>query len=75
MTPAQIKKALELLNKRRELILLRDRYGQARGEITKGGTNPLLVLKDGDYTITIGVDVLEHWVKQAKKVQKMGILD
>lgn len=80
MTPAQIKKAQELLAKRAELLRLVDRHNNVRGQITKLHSltdvgMPALDIQSDGFKLTVGIDTLERWIKQAKKAKKMGILD
>ena len=77
MTPAQIKKAEALLAKKQELLALKDRHEKERGKITAVTPEgfPILALStDSGYSLVVGIDTLERWIKQAKKVQKMGLL-
>lgn len=75
MTPNQIKKAEQLLAKRKELLTLKDRNGCAVGEIrpeldSRYQKQPVLVIQ----TNTVSLETLERWIKQAKTVQKKNIL-
>jgi hypothetical protein len=76
MTPAQIKKAQELLDKRKELLTLKDRYGREVGEIRYEFNNqhqkqPVFIIEE--FRI-FSLDTMERWVKQAKTAQKKNIL-
>lgn len=80
MTPAQIKKAEQLLAKKNQMLRLIDRHNGFRGTIGAttsfdngfaGATEPCLCLDSGGaFTVT----TLELWIKQAKKAHKMGIV-
>ena len=77
MTPAQIKKAEQLLAKKNQMLRLIDRHNGFRGTIGAtiatglDGTEPCLCLDSGGaFTVT----TLELWIKQAKKAHKMGIV-
>lgn len=76
MTPAQIKKAEALLSKKKELLTLKDRHERQRGTIQTINSEgvPILLLSDDNYSLVVGIDTLEKWIKQAKKVQKMKLL-
>ena len=71
MTPAQIKKAEQLLAKKNQMLRLIDRHNGFRGTIGADVTEPCLCLDSGGaFTVT----TLEKWIKQAKKAHKMGIV-
>ena len=73
MTPAQIKKAEQLLAKKQELLTLRDKYGTRRGRIIAyEGGEPGLKMEDG--TSTVLISTMEIWIKQAKAAAKKGII-
>lgn len=76
MTPAQIKKAEQLLAKKQQMLNLVDRHGDSRGKIgvtfgDKYDTQPCLRLESGG---AFSLDTLEKWIKQAKKAHKMRIV-
>jgi len=75
MTPNQIKKAEQLLAKRKEFLTLKDRNGCAVGEIrhevdSQRQKQPVLVME----TKVVSLETLERWIKQAKTAQKKNIL-
>jgi hypothetical protein len=75
MTPAQIKKAQEILDKRKTLITLYDKNSKKRGRMWVLPNDKFtLCFSCTEDTFVITLETLERWVKQAKKVKKMGIL-
>ena len=70
MTPAQIKKAEQLLNKREEMLTLFDALASKRGRIIKVSGKPALSIE----SMTVSIETLEKWIKQVKTVAKKGII-
>lgn len=76
MTPAQIRKAEQLLAKKKEMLTLVDRSGGSRGSISLAyrdnrSREPVLIIEAG---VTVSIETVEKWVKQAKRAHKLGII-
>lgn len=76
MTPAQLKKAEELIAKRDEALRLRSRQGQVMGSIQAQYNNqykkePVINLNEG---AIVSLETLERWIKQVKAAHKKGLV-
>ena len=76
MTPAQIRKAEQLLFKKKEMLTLFDRNGSEQGYISYKfvGNERVPVLAFSSTIPAVTLDTLEKWIKQAKKAHKLGII-
>ena len=76
MTPAQIRKAEQLLFKKKEMLTLFDRNGSEQGYIASKfvGNEKVPVIAFSSTIPSVTLDTLERWIKQAKKAHKMGIV-
>lgn len=80
MTPAQIKKAEQLLAKKKEMLTLFDRNGSEQGYISykfvdnDASVKRVPVLSFSSTIPAVTLDTLEKWIKQAKKAHKLGII-
>lgn len=72
MTPTQIRKAEQLLAKKKEMLTLVDRWGHVWGSVASEGQGKAALLLNMQGHVS--VDTLERWIKQAKIAVKKKIV-